>query len=194
MAAHDGGGTSAAAAEAADAAAARVVAAAEAEQAAAAAEAVAEAVAAEAVCLRDEARESLREVRAVEAEASKAEELARAEGGSQKLGVSRAHSLAGLSGGGGNPSANAALFRTMSGGVPPQPPQPGQAMLSHIRKLNLSQEALQPRPASVARALSRARGEMSETERAARSSASTQEPRSAAGTTDPMQAKPACSA
>ena len=120
--------------------------------------------------------------------------MARAEGGSQKLGVSRAHSLAGLSGGGGNPSANAALFRTMSGGVPPQPPQPGQAMLSHIRKLNLSQEALQPRPASVARALSRARGEMSETERAARSSASTQEPRSAAGTTDPMQAKPACSA
>ena len=118
-------------------------------------------------------------------------DMARAERGSQKLGVSRAHSLADLSGGGGNPSANAALFRTMSGGVPPQP---GQAMLSHIRKLNLSQEALQPRPASVARALSRARGEMSGMERAARSSASTQEPRSAAGTTGPMQAKPACSA
>jgi hypothetical protein len=98
VAAHDGGGTSAAAAEAADAAAARAAAAAEAEQAAAAVEAVAEAEAAEAVCLRDEARESLREMRAVEAEASKAEELARAEGGSQKLGVSRAHSLADLSG------------------------------------------------------------------------------------------------
>ena len=48
-------------------------------------------------------------------------------------------------------------------------------MLSHIRKINLSQEAQQPRPASVARALSRARGEMSEMERAARSSAGTQE-------------------
>ena len=114
------------------------------------------------------------------------------QGSSQRLGVSRAQTLADLTG--GNPSANAALFLTMPGGVPPQPPQPGQAMLSHIRKINLSQEAQQPRPASVARALSRARGEMSETERAARSSASTQEPRSAAGTTDPMQAKPACSA
>ena len=60
------------------------------------------------------------------------------QGGSQRLGVSRAQTLADLS---GNPSANAALFRTMPGGVPPQPPQPGQAMLSHIRKLNLSQEA-----------------------------------------------------
>ena len=76
-----------------------------------------------------------------------------------------------LTAGGGNPNLTPTLFSAMSGGVPPPPPQPGQAMLSHIRKLNLGQDAQQPRPASVARALSRARGEMSEAERAARSSA-----------------------
>ena len=48
--------------------------------------------------LRDEAKESLRELQAMEAEATKAERLARAKGGSQKLGVGKAQRLADLSG------------------------------------------------------------------------------------------------
>ena len=91
-----------------------------------------------------------------------------------------------LTAGGGNPNLTATLFSAMSGGVPSQPPQPGQAMLSHIRKLNLSQDTQQPRPASVARALSRARGEMSEAEQVARRSAIAQVPRGPVYSTDPM--------
>jgi hypothetical protein len=63
-----------------------------------AAAAAAEAEAAAAARLRDEAKESLRELQAMEAEATKAEKLARAKGGSHKLGVGKAQRLADLSG------------------------------------------------------------------------------------------------
>ena len=93
-----GAAAAAKAAAAAAAAEAAAAAAAGAEAAAAAAEVEAEAEAVEAVRLRDEANESLRELQAMEAEATKAEKLARAKGGSQKLGVGKAQRLADLSG------------------------------------------------------------------------------------------------